>query len=179
MRFEGRDSNLYRYVGNEPVSKVDPLGLCWSAGRAVAHYENPFNSDVTSSEIGCESEITSATESVRNSWKLKISRQIEEETRGHLTDFSKSYRESRGEWGVKWIGGISIAGSAECQVTFTNIHSAKYSCNLNFRMHDRFEDPFDLDNSHGRDWWDDIEVGKPFYVSQAWSDQLTGSVCPL
>ncbi len=35
IRFNGGDTNLYRYVGNEPVNRIDSSGLVWTAQNII------------------------------------------------------------------------------------------------------------------------------------------------
>ena len=43
LEFDGGDTNLYGYVGNNPVNWVDPFGLYYCAGNAVCDFTDEMD----------------------------------------------------------------------------------------------------------------------------------------
>jgi RHS repeat-associated protein len=172
--------NLYTYVGGNPVNTIDPYGLCWSNKRAVAHYINPFSGDVTLGQTGCVGEVSSATESVRNAWKNSVGQKAEAAAKSLKCPGGGSkavtFSGATGvHSGVFWIGGIKLSQRATCSVKKDCSKCTwSYSCSISNSMNDKFVQPFDFNNSNS-DPWDNVEVGRPFYVTHTWVDSVSDS----
>jgi RHS repeat-associated protein len=57
--------NTYQYAAADPRSSFDPLGLCWSNARTLAHFYGG-GGNLTVGQIGCQSQIDTRVSPERN-----------------------------------------------------------------------------------------------------------------
>ena len=172
--------NLYGMVGNNPISRIDRLGLCWSNARAILHYWNPFGGNVSLSDTGClgqvegslNPEFSTYVDDTITSLAGSDSDCCTDADEGNFTGNTNIGAHS----GVFWIGGVSIAASYDCSISCSGGGTIKsYDCNFTFRMWDVFEDPTDFDND-GEDFCDGCEFGFPFAVTHTWTRSEDGTL---
>jgi hypothetical protein len=180
-QFLGRDPigerggvNLYGFVKNNAVNRRDRLGLCWTNAQAILHYET-YGGDVKLAATGCESTVKASIKPQRDAWAMKAAAAAAAKMSSVAAGKTETIRDRdtvEANSGVFWIGGISLYVAYDCYVTCKG-----FICGLEYSMNDKFEDPFDFNNSKkkaNRDLidklTDDLEIGFTFYVFHSWRD---------
>lgn len=171
---EGGGINLYGFVGNNSIDRLDYLGNCWGDFEALKHYKHGDSNSVTLTEIGCKDTVYNATKSTRENWEQKVRRHAESiACFGEDSEISDSVSPHSGVW---WIGGVrQYKRKAICKIT-KNGKMANVECDLSYTFLDRFDSPLDLDNSK-KDFWDFWEVGNPFYIKDEWANDSKVDFC--
>ncbi|MFQ3260797.1 MAG: RHS repeat-associated protein [Reinekea sp.] len=177
--FAGGDTNLYGYVGGNPVMFIDPNGLeaQWSNMDALVHFLNE-GGDVTLSEIGHFDTIRNSN--VTTGVVERLGDQIREAAQTTAEgkapgEYSFSYRFSNSYdyTGDKFfIGGSTLSGSYSGTVTVLEGGVFTYSGRNVFYYSDIFEDPWDL-----FDWVDGVNNigGKPYNITGRWIEAFEGA----
>lgn len=187
--------NLYGFVSNFPINRVDFLGKVWSNVKAVAHYF-ARGGDVTLSHVGGVGVVTGNIQTQIDEWKKKARDAAHSEGRslscpGPLVsgNIVTDYDVVAASSGVFWLGGFSLYRSFVCDVQAKCDSCAySFSCSVELRMNDRFEEPLNFNGNLSMDFtpastldigidpitfaWPDpkFEVGGlPFLFSHTWS----------
>ena len=173
--------NLYGFVKNDAIDRIDSLGLAWGNARAVWHYYWGEGEEVPLSRTGHVGTVTDSIKSNMDKWKKeaedaahKKGKELSCPAGGSET--IKDDDNDGAHSGVWWIGGISLKRSYECDIT-ADCSKCEYTfqCSLTHEMDDRFVYPLDLDNDK-EDFYDDWTLGgTPFYVTHTWSDSTSDS----
>jgi RHS repeat-associated protein len=187
--------NLYGFVGNFTINRVDYVGKVWSNSMALAHYFAE-GGDVTLSHIGGVGVVTSSIQPKIDGWKTQTRDAAHAEGKmlscsdplssmEIITDFDSVGASS----GVLWIGGFSLYRSYVCDIQ-AHCESCTYSfsCSIELQMNDKFEEPLNFNGKLSFDIapattldigldpitfaWPDptFEIGGlPFNVSHTWN----------
>lgn len=173
--------NLYSFVLNSPLTRIDRLGLCWSSARAIWQYWTGVGRDVSLSETGCEPIATTITAPYRGTWKEIVAQRAAAAAAALSCPGKDKVRYERTsalslEPEIYWIGGFELRQSAVC----TLIKVCKepkcywaYSCGILNKMNDPFSAPLDVFNTQ---YWllDHDLIGFPYYVKHDWVDSVSG-----
>jgi RHS repeat-associated protein len=172
--------NLYGFVGNNPIRRVDPWGLAWGNFQAVWHFYFGGGQDVTLQQAGLYGTVTAAVQPKMNEWKDKAKQSAEDASSilacPSPTLTSTMNADSVGMPAVVfWMGGYSFHRKYFCSVQADcSKCSYSYKCTLNYDVSDEFVNPSDFDNSDS-DPWDDWQYGgSPYSVTGHWDDEVTG-----
>jgi hypothetical protein len=181
--------NTYAYVAGNPISDIDPLGLCWSNARAARHFFFGGGTDVSIGQIGCQSKIDRRVSPEREIWKSRVRTAAKSKVSEMRCSSISSFDLARSvgvNSGIFWIGGFSLKQSADCLVgrncagggAACTFDTYWFTCALNSRMRDLFEHPSDFDNSargSNPDFWDRWNYGgTPFHVTGSWGGSVQG-----
>ena len=180
--------NPYTYVNASPEKWIDTMGLCWDNARAIYHAYFGNGQDVTLQQIGCYNEVTQAIQSQLSSWKNHVEQSANQTAKALPCNTSHTFSLSRSvgaQSGIFWIRGFALKQEANCSADkkccdnntqccqFQEIW--QFNCSLKGSMHDPWVKPLDWDNSGGKDFWDNWELGMTtFHVDGEWNDTVSG-----
>jgi len=197
MQYDAGDVNLYRFVGNEPMTRLDPEGLClvdisqqyndlitsYNGGTFNLAFVSNFlcrGGDKTLNDLGALGiyKGTSAFIAMRAK-VMKDVRSCEKNSGGK----SFSGQETDTQKDLFSIGKHSLKTNYSC--------SEDGTCKVTYKFKDRFNDPknlwedyysnYDIDPSnplYGPDGlFPNFIIGKPYDITETWDETVSRKCC--